>query len=281
MRELIATIGILFSQPWLIAAMIGALCLLGLLLLRIWRLGVVLRKLRALPAGKRRYALERDFHIYPGTGNLPLAFVKRRRKRYRRLAAGWAIAIAVGIIGLTAEQWRAAAAMNWTVGDAGLRAVRYGYEWRIEVRNAGREPLLIDELGLHVIRRGKHRGPLDRRPNFGPAPEFGAVVPVAPGRIRLPLPAGAEQVAVPPGSERVLRYVLAARHQPGEGWIYDVRLHGRWEAPSLIGVREWAGTAYRIGWPGLPRWYEEEGRETPGAKPVGDPPIQVTARPGL
>jgi len=263
------------EQPEFVVSFVGVVCLLGFLVYRWRRLGRITRTLRALPASKRRYTLEREFRVYPGPDNLPIAFVKRLRQRYRTALLATAAVTAADVSGLVAQQVVAAGKIRWSVDDSTLTADRDGYRWRIEIRNFGSEPVLIDQLVLRVLRRTSHPGKLEQRPNYGPVVPYGTAVTLEPDLTDLPVLDNTNQITLSGKATRILRLNLIARHAPSQGWIYDVQLQGRWRAGPLIGERKWTGTLYRIGWPGMPRWYQQSEAATPAAPPVTDPPHVV------
>jgi len=275
MQSVVTVVRALMGQPVSVVMLVVVAGLLGLLAYRWRRLGRTIGELRALPAGQRRYTLEREFRIYPGPDNLPIAFVKRYRKRYRVALIATAVVTVVALTGLVTQQVVAAGKIRWSVDDSTLTAHREGYHWRIEIRNFGSEPVQIDQLALHVLRRARHPKKIEQRPNYGPVSTYGTAVTFKPDLTELPVLVGTDQIVLPGETTRIIRLNLIARHPPLEGWIYDIQLQGRWRAGPLIGEREWAGTRYRIGWPGMPRWYQQSEAATPDAPPITDAPHVV------
>jgi len=275
MQSVLTATRAVMEQPEIVIALAVVAGLLGLLAYRWRRLVRITKTLRALPAGKRRYTLEREFHVYPGPDNLPIAFVKKLKQRYRAALLATAAVTAAAMIGLVTQQVVAAGKIRWSVDDSTLTADREGYRWRIEIHNFGSEAVRIDQLELRVLRQTRHPEKLEQRPNYGPVVPYGTAVTFKPDLTDLPVLDSTNQITLPGKATRILRLNLIARHPPAQGWIYDVQLQGRWRAGPLIGERKWTGTLYRIGWPGMPRWYQQSEAATPDAPPVTDPPHVV------
>ncbi len=260
-------------------AIIGLLITLGLWVVlgrKILRLDAIIRELRELPPQERRYNLERKYGIYPGTGNLPIAFTRRRRKRILACLLAWTAVFAAVVAGVTIRAAFKVDTVMWTLHDSQLVPEEFGYSWKIELVNESGETVLFDRVDLNILAKRPHPETDRQRPEYSERNSNGRKnAALKPHSEVVPIVRPAEQYFIAPRKKLTLPVFLDAYHPPHEGWIYDVQLAVQWRLPAETTLLTKLGSVYRIGWPGMPHWSEPGSSAGPGAGPVADPVVKV------
>lgn len=243
---------------------------------RILRLGAIIHELRGLPVQQRRYNLEREYRIYPGTGNPPIAFVRQRRRRIVTYLLVWTVVFAAILAGVTIRAARKADSVAWTLNDSQLVREGLGYNWQIELVNESPERVFIEKMDLKILAKQPHPDTARKRPEY-PAristPR--KLVALKPHGDLVSIVTPAEQAFVAPRDKLILTVFLDAYHPVHEGWVYDVQLAVQWQVPDEITLLTKLGSVYRIGWPGMPHWSEPGSSAGPGTDPVTDPVVKL------
>jgi hypothetical protein len=261
-------------------AIVGLLITVGVWVVlgrKILRLGAIISELRALPAQERRYNLERKYKIYPGRGNLPIAFARQRRNRLLTYLVTWTVVFAAVLVGVTARATFKADSIIWTLDDSRLVPEEFGYSWQIELVNDSGETVAVEQVDLNVLARRPHPETDRKRPEYAQRRDKdrkrAAMKPYA-DLVSIVRPT--EQYFVSSRDKLAVPVFLDGYHPPHEGWIYDVQLVVQWQVPDETAMLTRLGSIYRIGWPGMPHWSEADSSAGPGTEPVTDPVVKVS-----
>ena len=236
------------------------------------KLTAILKDLESVPAGRRRYKLEREYKIFPGESRKPLAFVRRKKRRLAWMAAGVTTAVVLSIVGGSVEQTLTSAVASLALDGLRVTPRQFGYIWRLRLENTGSVIAAVDELTLRVANRVRHSDSDRPRPEYPKTPptDYPALV-LSPETAFLPVVTVGQEYAIEPADARNLVFNLGADHPPHEGWIYEVYLELRWHVAGQLVTRTITSKTYRLGWPGLPHWSEPGASGGPGSDPVVDP----------
>ncbi len=229
-------------------------CLVGLaaflhLCLRARKLTRIIEQLRALPAGKRRYVLEREHHIYPGTENLPIAFLRKRRAKAIAAAAAALGLPLLGVAGFSVRLWMNARAVAWELDDSSLVPSGHGLAWDVVLRNRSDETVEIRRVDLEILSsapssaRAPAPSPVDPDATVGRR-----IVILQPGIRLLPVVPEAEAFSIPPRSPARLALFLDPGGAAGRKLTYGVRLIVRWRVLGRTAVLAKQGKSHQIGW---------------------------------
>jgi len=93
------------SRPVTVAAPVVGVVIFLYLYWRLRKLAAIVGQLSRLPAGTRRYVLEREYPACPGAHNVPMASLGSRRTRLRAAAAAALILPAPGVFGFSLQLW--------------------------------------------------------------------------------------------------------------------------------------------------------------------------------
>jgi hypothetical protein len=277
MDHFFETLGAVASHPLAVIGFVATLLAWVYLLRRIHILSRIIRELRALPANRRRYTLERTYRMYPGTDNQPIAYTKRVRRNTWLILTAWTTIFFGAFFGTTYYSFLTADAAVWELDDSELVAYELGYRWNLVMSNRSSETIAIERIDLALRRKSPHPETDRKRPDYPGQNTTGRrLAGLKPYADSVPVLHPHERYYLPPGETKELVFYLEAYHQAHEGWIYDVQLVALWEVTGETAKITKNGTIYRIGWPGLPHWSEENDSAGPGTEPVTDPVIAVS-----
>lgn len=259
------------ARPLPLAALATIMILWVITLVRARRLAAIMAHLESLPPAKRLYDLERAHNIHPGPDSRPIPFVQRKRRRLIALAVGLTVAAIAGFAGAVVEEVLTGRAASVTLRELGVIPSGHGYLWRVALGNTGARTVVIDDLSLEILDKSRHPEANRPSPPDSPRPDL-PVLELSPALDLVSVLFPDEEHAVHPASTRNLAFIVAADHEPRQGWIYDVRLRLKWHVVGHAIVRTETGAVYRLGWPGLLHWSESGGVNRVSAQTVVDPP---------
>ncbi len=258
-------------HPLGITAMLAALITGAVIAYRVRRLGHIISELKKLPADGRRYVLERQHKIYPGSDK-PIAFVVRRRQRKIGILALAVILPAGGIVGVAGYQTKVAESATWEFDDSQITPEGHGYVWCVELVNSGPRDIVIDRIILHISNRSRHKVTDRKWPGYRHENHIAAQVMLRPEVNEIPIVN--TDIALDPNESRMLPIGLLAEHDPNEGWIYAVRLEFQWYVPDRTSIRSRFGNTFQVGWPGMPHWSDPDSTDADDQSAVPDPAIR-------
>ncbi len=256
MNEFFAILVSLLTQPW---SLVLWVLFIGWIIVGVWRyerFASVLIDLGQTAPGKRRYKLERQYKIYPGSDNKPMAYVRRLRARWILTVAGVCVAMVAGLLGVAAEHTFRSEEAVLTMEVLSVSPLRFGYAWTIRLENTGTEMTEVQSVRVVVESRKEHPEKNLPRPEY---PEYSTghrLLRVNPQSAEVPVVSAAGEITMGPGSVRTISFELEAEHKPHEGWIYEVAPEVIWNLAGSSRPRTERGQTYRLGWPGLPHWSE-------------------------
>jgi len=214
------------------------------------RLSRIVNHLASLPAGQRRYVLEREYRIHPGADHTPLGFLRRRRSRLRVAAAAALWLPALGVFGASVRLWNNARAIGWELHDPAPTLAGRGFAWDVEFRNRSGETIEIGPVELEIEATGDAAAQAPATPSRQPHLTEGRQILVLDDEARKVsvIPPEAP-LSIPPRSVKRLALYLDT---PGGAWqrrAFSLRLTVRWAAPGKTAVLTRRGRSHVVAWP--------------------------------